>query len=182
MLNLEKLIVLYQEESCNKNKNNLFKEIQKAMTQKMKTMSKNYERKYNFEYQDVKQTMSEMLFRACQSFDGTRGCSFKTYFYTIARRELNRLKNNHLDWIVIAKSCDYNDDIVETTENIDLGIDKQILLDKLNEEEILLLTDLYCNDMKNMDVAKKYNITPQNLQYKLKKISEKVRSILKEGN
>lgn len=79
-MSLRNLILLFQEEKNEKNRNNIFKEILNKFAKKINIMSEKYSCAYGIDILDLKQEATITLYDCLRNYDSSTGYAFNTYF------------------------------------------------------------------------------------------------------
>jgi len=146
--------------------------------------------------EDMMQNLRMAMFRAIKNYDSSKGTALSTYVYTALYHEYKysfRDKNLKFDYasnIISDGNGNQSDifDFISDSNSIDIEyeIDKQEILSIINkyleESEIeykALFYDYYFNNIKQSDLAKKYNLSQGQVSRKIKYIIKCLQELLK---
>lgn len=147
--------------------------------------------------EDMMQNLKMAMFRAIKSYDKSKGFALSTYVYITLYHEYKysfrdkHLKMTFVDNIVYDENNKQSDifDFIPDDKSIDIDyeIDKQEILKIINnyidtcEKDYKdLFNDYYFNNIKQSELAKKYNLSQGQVSRKIKSIIKCLQELLKD--
>lgn len=146
--------------------------------------------------EDMIQNLKLAMFRALQRYNPNKGIALSTYVYTTLYHEYKysfrdkNLKINYVSNIIKdenGKKSSIFDFIAIETIDIDYELDKQAMfkiineyLNSCDEESRNIFNDYYFENIKQKDLAKKYNLSQGQISRKIKYMIKCLQELLKE--
>ena len=147
--------------------------------------------------EDMMQNLRMAMFRAIKNFDPSKGFALSTYVYIALFHEYKysfRDKNLKIDYasnIVSDENGKQSDifDFIPDNKNIDIDeqLNKQEIftiinnyVNTLEKEYKNMFNDYYFNNIKQKELAKKYNLTQSQVSRKIKSIIKCLQELLKD--
>jgi RNA polymerase sigma factor (sigma-70 family) len=133
-----------------------------------------------YDNDDLAQEFRMILIKCLKNFNKDKNVKFDTYFITACKNEISRLRRKNKD-----KALSLNEEINENEEYLDNVLDKsyqfnfdkkelEMFLSKEKYGEYAILYLIY--NMKQSDIASKYNVSNVWVNLKIKELIEKVRN------
>lgn len=147
--------------------------------------------------EDMMQNLRMAMFRAIKNFDDTKGFALSTYVYIALFHEYKysfrdkNLKIEYVNNVVSDENGKASDifDFIPDNKNIDIDeqLNKQEIftiinnyVNTLEKEYKNMFNDYYFNNIKQKELAKKYNLTQSQVSRKIKSIIKCLQELLKD--
>lgn len=135
---------------------------------------------HGYDNEDLAQEFRMILIKCLNNFDESKRVKFETYFITACKNEVNRLRRKNKEL-----TLSLNEEVNENEEYLDNVLDKsyqfdfdkkelEMFLSKEKYGEYAILYLIY--NMKQSDIASKYNVSNVWVNLKIKELIEKVRN------